>query len=105
MPCKFEYGLMTQKMIWTKGNKWNLLSYWVSVYYYFAYKNFSLFLTWCSDDHGFSPLHWCCKEGHAKLAELLVGRGARINATNRGDDTPLHLAAAHGHKDIVQLVY
>ena len=58
----------------------------------------------CSDDHGFSPLHWCCKEGHTKLAELLVSRGARINATNRGDDTPLHLASAHGHKNIVQLV-
>lgn len=56
------------------------------------------------DDHGFSPLHWCCKEGHLKLAELLVSRGARVNATNRGDDTPLHLASAHGHKEIVQLV-
>lgn len=56
------------------------------------------------DDHGFSPLHWCCKEGHLKLAELLLSRGARINATNRGDDTPLHLASAHGHKEIVQLV-
>lgn len=57
-----------------------------------------------SDDHGFSPLHWCAKEGHTKLAELLVTKGARINATNRGDDTPLHLASAHGHKDIVQLL-
>lgn len=38
------------------------------------------------------------------MAELLVSRGARINATNRGDDTPLHLASAHGHKEIVQLV-
>lgn len=57
-----------------------------------------------SDDHGFSPLHWCAKEGHSKLAELLVSRGARINATNRGDDTPLHLASAHGHREIVQLV-
>ncbi|CAG5082832.1 Similar to ILK: Integrin-linked protein kinase (Cavia porcellus) [Cotesia congregata] len=56
------------------------------------------------DDHGFSPLHWCAKEGHSKLAELLVSRGARINATNRGDDTPLHLASAHGHRDIVQLL-
>ncbi|CAB0041921.1 unnamed protein product [Trichogramma brassicae] len=56
------------------------------------------------DDHGFSPLHWCCKEGHSKLAELLVSRGARINATNRGDDTPLHLASAHGHREIVQLL-
>ncbi|XP_059488512.1 integrin-linked protein kinase [Neocloeon triangulifer] len=53
------------------------------------------------DDHGFSPLHWACKEGHTKIVELLIQRGARINVTNRGDDTPLHLAAAHGHREIL----
>lgn len=73
-----------------------LINYIVLIYFH------SLFIY--RDDHGFSPLHWCCKEGHLKLAELLVSRGARINATNRGDDTPLHLASAHGHKEIVQLV-
>lgn len=31
-------------------------------------------------------------------------RGARINVMNRGDDTPLHLAASHGHRDIVAKV-
>lgn len=35
---------------------------------------------------------------------MLIQRGARINSTNRGDDTPLHLAAAHGHHEIVHLV-
>lgn len=35
---------------------------------------------------------------------MLIQRGVRINATNRGDDIPLHLAAAHGHRNIVQLV-
>ena len=35
---------------------------------------------------------------------LLIQRGARVNATNMGDDTPLHLATAHGHRDIVSLV-
>lgn len=58
----------------------------------------------CSDDHGFSPLHWAAKEGHFKIVELLMQRGARINATNRGDDTPLHLGAAHGHREIVHMV-
>ncbi|KAL0280544.1 UNVERIFIED_CONTAM: hypothetical protein PYX00_001804 [Menopon gallinae] len=56
------------------------------------------------DDHGFSPLHWAAKEGHSKIVELLLQRGARVNATNRGDDTALHLAAAHGHRDIVHML-
>lgn len=57
-----------------------------------------------SDDHGFSPLHWLAKEGHTKLVEMLLQRGARVNATNMGDDIPLHLAVAHGHLEIVLLV-
>ncbi|XP_008196852.1 integrin-linked protein kinase isoform X2 [Tribolium castaneum] len=35
---------------------------------------------------------------------MLLLRGARVNATNRGDDTPLHLAAAHGHREIVLML-
>lgn len=35
---------------------------------------------------------------------MLLSRGARVNATNRGDDTPLHLAAAHGHREIIHMV-
>uniref|UniRef100_A0A8V5FVC7 Uncharacterized protein n=1 Tax=Melopsittacus undulatus TaxID=13146 RepID=A0A8V5FVC7_MELUD len=54
------------------------------------------------DDHGFSPLHWACREGRANVVDMLIMRGARINVMNRGDDTPLHLAASHGHRDIVQ---
>ncbi|KAI2558486.1 integrin linked kinase [Homo sapiens] len=54
------------------------------------------------DDHGFSPLHWACREGRSAVVEMLIMRGARINVMNRGDDTPLHLAASHGHRDIVQ---
>lgn len=49
-------------------------------------------------------MHWCAKEGHTKLVETLLQRGARVNATNMGDDIPLHLAAAHGHRDVVQMV-
>lgn len=60
---------------------------------------------WCSsDDHGFSPLHWAAKRGQLKIVEMLLLRGSRVNLTNRGDDTPLHLAAAHGHRDIVSKV-
>lgn len=49
-------------------------------------------------------MHWCAKEGHLKLVEMLLARGARVNATNMGDDIPLHLAAAHGHLEVVQVV-
>ena len=63
-----------------------------------------IILTAYSDDHGFSPLHWAAKEGHLNLVTLLIQRGARVNATNMGDDTPLHLATAHGHRDIVGMV-
>lgn len=65
---------------------------------------FGIIFFFFRDDHGFSPLHWCSKEGHTKLVEMLLQRGARVNATNMGDDIPLHLAAAHGHLDIVLLV-
>ena len=38
------------------------------------------------------------------IFEMLVARGARLNAKNHGGDTPLHLASAHGKRDIVQKV-
>lgn len=55
----------------------------------------------CRDDHGFSPLHWACREGRSSVVDMLIMRGARINVMNRGDDAPLHLASSHGHRDIV----
>ena len=38
------------------------------------------------------------------IFEMLVARGGRLNAKNHGGDTPLHLGAAHGQRDIVQKV-
>lgn len=56
------------------------------------------------DDHGFSPLHWACFAGRTTIVDMLLNRGARINASNMGDDTALHLAASHGHTDCVSLL-
>ncbi|KAM7537931.1 hypothetical protein Aperf_G00000079042 [Anoplocephala perfoliata] len=53
------------------------------------------------DEHRFSLLHWAAREGRRAIVELLISRGARVNATNLGDDTALHLASAHGHYDVV----
>ncbi|GAB6027077.1 hypothetical protein CHUAL_013803 [Chamberlinius hualienensis] len=56
------------------------------------------------DDHGFSPLHWAAMEGRINIVEILINRGARVNALNMGDDTALHLAASLGHRDVVSLL-
>ncbi|XP_052078585.1 integrin-linked protein kinase-like isoform X1 [Mytilus californianus] len=56
------------------------------------------------DDHRFSLLHWAAREGRTNIVDMLIARGARINATNMGDDTALHLAASHGHRDIVMML-
>ena len=64
----------------------------------------SLVQSYFRDDHQFSPLHWAAKGGHTKIVEMLMSRGARVHTTNMGDDTPLHLAAAFGNRDIVLMV-
>ena len=58
----------------------------------------------CRDDHRFSLLHWASREGRTNIVDMLIQRGARVNATNMGDDTPIHLAASHGHREIVIMV-
>ena len=68
------------------------------------YYDFLTFDSIFRDDHQFSPLHWAAKGGHTKIVEMLISRGARVHSTNMGDDTPLHLAAAHGNRDIVLMV-
>ena len=41
------------------------------------------------------------RAGHLSVVELLISRGARVSAKNRGDDTPLHNAAQCGHIDVI----
>lgn len=60
------------------------------------------------DKLGRSPLHWACATGKTHLAELLLTRSrpprADVHAVEIRGKTSLHLAAAHGWDDLVQLL-
>ena len=54
---------------------------------------------------GFTVLHLAVANNHKNIVELLVAKGADINANTRDNGfTPLHLAAGFGHKEIAQLL-
>jgi ankyrin repeat protein len=48
-----------------------------------------------------SPLMLAALQGHLRLAEQLIARGADVNKTGW---TPLHYAATGGHADLIQLL-
>ena len=57
------------------------------------------------DDEGMTPLHWAAPEGHKEIAELLIAKGANVNA--KSDDegmTHLHFAAYVGRREIAELL-
>lgn len=49
-----------------------------------------------------TPLHLAALVGHCEIVELLVSRGAAINATDRGGRTPLICAAGRPRDKVVQ---
>ena len=54
-----------------------------------------------------TPLHMASFCGHCDIAEMLIKRGANINAQTAKDDhskTPLHDAVIHTNLDMVQLL-
>ena len=52
------------------------------------------------------PLHLAAYEGHKQIAELLISKGADVNAKDKSGWTPLALATIYsvGHKEIVELL-
>uniref|UniRef100_A0A8C6K6K2 SOWAHA-C winged helix-turn-helix domain-containing protein n=1 Tax=Nothobranchius furzeri TaxID=105023 RepID=A0A8C6K6K2_NOTFU len=48
---------------------------------------------------GFTVLHWIAKHGDHR-----VGMNFNINAKSRAGQTPLHVAAIHGHKNVIRLL-
>jgi len=57
-----------------------------------------------ANDGGWTPLWYAADEGHKEIVELLIAKGADVNAKNKGDVTPLYGAARSGRKEIAELL-
>ena len=55
-------------------------------------------------EHGGTPLLWAAAAGRAEAIELLIGRGADVNAVDRDGGTALHAAAFLGHEKAVDVL-
>jgi hypothetical protein len=51
-----------------------------------------------------TPLHKAAYWGRKEIAELLIAKGADVNAKEQDGYTPLHWAARNGHKEIAELL-
>ena len=53
---------------------------------------------------GWTPLMWAAYKGHTDVCELLISKGADVNAKSNDGWTPLMYAALKGHKDVCELL-
>ncbi|XP_040894346.1 ankyrin repeat domain-containing protein 27 isoform X2 [Toxotes jaculatrix] len=56
------------------------------------------------DDRGYTPLHVAAICGQAQLIDVLVCKGAPVNATDYHALTPLHLACQRGYQGVTLLL-
>ncbi|XP_053557650.1 ankyrin repeat domain-containing protein 27 [Bombina bombina] len=56
------------------------------------------------DDRGYTPLHIAAICGQAQFIDLLVSKGAAVNATDYHGSTPLHLSCQKGYQTITLLL-
>jgi len=56
------------------------------------------------DEYGRTALHAAAEEGWIYYAEILLQRGAQVDATDHEGDTPLDYAVFHEHKEMAELL-
>ena len=52
----------------------------------------------------YTPLHWAAYYGHLEIAEILISRGADLDADDPYYSTPLYLAAEQGYPEVVEFL-
>lgn len=52
----------------------------------------------------YTPLHWAAYYGHLEIAEILISRGADLDAEDSAYSTPLYLAAEEGYPKVVEFL-
>ena len=55
-------------------------------------------------DDGWPPLQYAALFGEKEIAELLIAKGAKVNAKNKNDNTPLDKAIKENHTEIANLL-
>lgn len=64
----------------------------------------SIITPFSRDDRGYTPLHAAAICGQSQLIDLLVCKGAPVNATDYHALTPLHLACQRGYQGVTLLL-
>ena len=49
-------------------------------------------------------IHWASSAGHYHVVRLLIQNGAEVNCADKTKCTPIHLAAANGYAQVVQML-
>ena len=57
-----------------------------------------------AEGYGMTPLHWAARAGSGECAEMLLARGAGVNALNKARRTPLPLAAEGDQPEMIRLL-
>ncbi|XP_009083349.1 PREDICTED: ankyrin repeat domain-containing protein 27 [Acanthisitta chloris] len=64
----------------------------------------SIITAFSRDDRGYTPLHIAAICGQTSFVDLLVAKGAVVNATDYHGSTPLHLACQKGYQNVTLLL-
>ena len=56
------------------------------------------------EKHGSTPLHYAAGADEVEVAELLIAKGADLDARNFSGLTPLHMSASHHSKNTTELL-